>query len=246
MDLQALKELGLSEGQIKVYASVLDLGAANLNSIHEKTGIERRNIYDILNKLIERGMVSYIVEKGKKVYQCTSPSNIAEEVKAKQAALKSLEGELPKIRSLFELSKPKIRAEIYRGNESLKALLNEALEHKATYWIGGNSGVENTSLKNWFRHWMERRVEKNIMMYDLVDYGTHLEGLTPNNVSKHKKNYYKHCALPKELVSPMVVLIFGDKVAQILWSEQSFAFVIESKEITDSFMIYFKYFWREP
>ena len=93
---------------------------------------------------------------------------------------------------------------------------------------------------------MEKKFKKKKMMYDLVDYGTHLEGLTPNNVSKHKKNYYKHCALPKELVSPMVVLIFGDKVAQILWSEQSFAFVIESKEITDSFMRYFKYFWREP
>ncbi len=28
-----------------------------------------RNIYDILNKLIERGLVSYTIEKGKQTHQ---------------------------------------------------------------------------------------------------------------------------------------------------------------------------------
>ena len=41
----------------------------------------------------------------------------------------------------------------------------------------------------------------------------------------------------------MVIAVFGNKVAQILWSKQSFAFVIESDEIKDSFMRYFHYFW---
>ena len=63
MNLDNLKELGLSSGQIQVYAAVLDLGISTLNKIQEKTGIERRNIYDILNKLIEAGLISYTVEK---------------------------------------------------------------------------------------------------------------------------------------------------------------------------------------
>ena len=93
MNLENLKELGLSEGQIAVYSAVLELGISTLNGIQEKTGIERRNIYDILNKLIEKGLVSYTLEKGKKTYQCTHPNKILEEIKQKQSSLKELENQ---------------------------------------------------------------------------------------------------------------------------------------------------------
>ncbi|MFC1752364.1 TrmB family transcriptional regulator [Thermoproteota archaeon] len=246
MNLNNLTELGLSQGQIQVYSAVLELGISTLGRIQEKTGIERRNIYDILNKLIEKGLITYTVEKGKKTFQCTHPNKVDLEIKNKQEALKELKAQIPSMTALFESVKPDIRAEVFRGNEAMKALLEDMLNYKETYWIGGNAGVESTQLKNWFKHWMDRRVKKKRMMNDLVDYGTYLEDLRPGDIKTHKKNYYKYCALPKELVSPMVIVIFGNKVAQILWSRKSFAFVMESKQIKNSFMRYFNYFWQEP
>ena len=44
----------------------------------------------------------------------------------------------------------------------------------------------------------------------------------------------------------MVVIIFGNKVAQVIWGKQPFAFVLESTKIKESFMKYFNYFWKEP
>jgi len=44
----------------------------------------------------------------------------------------------------------------------------------------------------------------------------------------------------------MVIVIFGNKVAQIIWSEQSFAFIIESPKVKESFMKYFHHFWKKP
>jgi predicted transcriptional regulator len=249
MDLPELKELNLTKGQIKVYQAVLDTGIAGIQNIQEKTGLERRAIYDILNKLIEKGFTSYVEEKGHRKYQCTHPRNLKEAIQTKQNTLKELQNKLPQITDLFNYNKPKIAAEVYRGNEAMKALLNEALEHKATYWIGGNSGVEvstDENMKRWFHHWMQKRAEQKKFMYDLVDYGTNLEGLKPNDIKTHKKQYYKHNPLPKDLVSPIVIIIFGNKVAQVLWSKQSFAFVLESEEIKDSFMKYFNYFWKDP
>lgn len=245
MELENLKELDLSNGQIRVYSAVLELGISTLNKIQEKTGIERRNIYDILNKLIEKGLISYTVEKGKRTYQCTHPNKIFEEIKKKKQSLNILESQVPQIISFFEQVKPDIRAEVFRGNEALKAVMEDVLTYKASYWIGGNSGVESTPLKNWFKHWMARRVKKKHILYDLVDYGTFLEGLKPKDIKIHKKNYYKYHSLPKALRSPMVVVIFGNKVAQILWRKQSFAFVLESAEIKESFMKYFYYFWKD-
>jgi sugar-specific transcriptional regulator TrmB len=246
MNLVQLEELGFSDGQIAVYSACLTLGNTTINALQEKTGIDRRNIYDILNKLIEKGYISYTEEHGRRTYTCTHPNKIKEEIKHKRAALDTLAEQIPDAVAIYNEAKIPIGAQVYRGNEAMKALLDEALEHDASYWIGGNSGVENTNLKFWFKHWMERRVERKHAMYDLVDADSFLEGLKPNDLKKHKAQHYKYCALPKNLSSPMVVVIFGNKVAQILWSNQSFAFVLESKEIKDSFMKYFHHFWKEP
>jgi len=51
--------------------------------------------------------------------------------------------------------------------------------------------------------------------------------------------------LPKSLVFPMVIIIFGNKVAKILWRKQPFAFVLESTDIKDSYFTFFKYFWKK-
>lgn len=249
MDLETLKELGLSDGQIRVYTVIIELGISSLNKIQEKTGIERRNIYDILNKLIERGLVSYTIESGKRVYQCTHPSKLLEEIKQKEENLEKLKNEIPDIKELYNISRPDIKAEVFRGNESIKTLLNEILEHKESYWLGGNSfeyyNSVTKSLQIWFENWMKRRAEKKHWMHDLVSYGTWLEGLEPDKKKKHKEKYYKYCSLPKDIYSPMVIVIFGDKVAQILWAKQPFAFIMDSKKIRESFMKYFNHFWKE-
>lgn len=248
MNLQLLQELDLTAGQIKVYTAVLELGISTINKIHEKTGIERRNIYDILNKLIERGLISYTSESGKRTYQCTPPQKIMEEIRQKEMALQKLREELPQIKELYQLSRPEIGAEVYRGNEGIKTLLNEILEYNESYWLGGNSFENYTavpkSLLLWWEQWMMRRVEKKHYMYDLVSYGTWLKGLEPPKIQEHKKKYYQYHSLPKDLYSPLVIIIFGNKVAQVVWGEQSFAFILDSKKIRDSFKKYFDYLWR--
>ena len=249
MELKELKELGLTDGQIKVYNAILELGISSLNGIQEKTGLERRGIYDIINKLIEKGFISYTIEKGKRTYQSTHPNIILQDIKNKKKSLDALKEKVPQIADLFNLSRPEVRAEVYRGKEAFKSMHEESLQYKEQYWIGGNSQVEthvDEDMKNWFGHWMKRRAKMKRMMYDLVDYGTFLEGLEPHKIEKHKKEYYKYCQLPEHFKSPMVILIFGDKVAQILWGKQPFAFVLESKEIKESFMKYFHYFWKDP
>lgn len=243
--LDELKELGLSVGEIKVYKALLNLGVSGLNMIQQKAGMERRNIYDILNKLIEKGFVSYIQEKGKRLYKCTDPRIILEKISDKESNLNSLKKSIPEIISAFNQAKPSVSAEIYRGFEALKNLHEEILNYKECFWIGGNSGVEKTPIAQWFKHWMTRRAENKIMMYDLVDAGTFLEGFESNNSKTYKKNYYEKQELPYKLRSPMVIVIFGNKVGQILWGEQPFAIVTESTEMKESFMKYFYYFWKD-
>ena len=248
MDLGQLKELGLSVGQVAVYSAVLEIGISTLNKIQEKTGIERRNIYDILNKLIEKGLISYTIEKGKRTYQCAHPNKLLEEIEQKEIALDKLKSQIPSIKSLFDFSKPEIRAEVYRGNDAIKAVLDEVLEYKESYWLGGNNFNQRRDVQQsmviWFQNWMKRRKEKKHMMHDLIQSGTILEGLQFGNAKKQKESYLEVRQLPKDLQFPMVLVIFGNKVAQILWRKESFAFILDSQDVKQSFMKYFEHFWK--
>jgi len=53
--MQILKEIGLTETEIKVYTTLLSLGATSAGKIVEATGVYRKNLYDALNKLIDKG-----------------------------------------------------------------------------------------------------------------------------------------------------------------------------------------------
>jgi len=246
MNLEVLRKVGLSAGEVTVYQALLALGSSSMNAIQEKTGISRRNIYDILAKLIEKGLATYTLEKGKKTFQLTHPNKITSYVEEKKQALTKIEEEMaPKLPILikrFQASKSDIRAEVFRGNESIKALLEEALEYKKNYWLGGNCGLDQF-FPYWWKHYDEKRIKKKVFWYDLADYGLFLSDYEKKKLFAEK--YYELRFLPKDISSPMVIFMFGNKVAQILWSKQSFAFVLESKEVSSSFMNYFKHFWNK-
>src|SRR3989344_1655982 len=117
MALDILRKIGLSDGEIKVYGALLDLGTAPLNHIHEKVGIERRNIYDILNKLIERGLVTYITENKRRSFKLAHPNKLLGYIEEKKGELErvkaEVQSELPELIQKFSFASPEINAEIY-------------------------------------------------------------------------------------------------------------------------------------
>src|SRR3989344_1223655 len=149
MELEFLEKMGLSKGEIKVYKVILNLGICSINKIHENVGIERRNIYDILNKLIDRGLISYVTENKKRLFQITHPNKILGYIDEKKGDLEKIKNEVkksfPDLLEKFESKKPEIKAEIYRGKEGIKAVWEDMLNYKENYFIG--SGRHAMKLK---------------------------------------------------------------------------------------------------
>jgi len=55
--VKSLTDFGLSVNQAKVYLSIIHLGSATVNSISKDTGLHRQDIYKILPKLEETGLI---------------------------------------------------------------------------------------------------------------------------------------------------------------------------------------------
>jgi sugar-specific transcriptional regulator TrmB len=241
MDLSKLRKIGLSDGEITVYQAILNIGSSSINSIHERVGIERRNIYDILNKLIGKGLVSYITESGKRTYQITHPNKIISYIEEQEQGLhdtkKSVEGILPSLINTFESEKPQIRAEVFRGKEGIKAVFEDMLNYKECRFIGGGWYIVH-ELPFYWASYNRRRIENKVKWFNLVRHELAKEA-TPEG------KYISVKFLPKEFSgNPNVIFIYGNKVVNVLWGKEFFAFMVESKEVSENYRRYFDYLWK--
>ena len=61
MNLKQLKELGFTDGEIKVYGALIKLQKSTITKIIEHSGVSSSKVYLILDKLVHRGLVNYIM-----------------------------------------------------------------------------------------------------------------------------------------------------------------------------------------
>lgn len=67
--LEVLEELGFEEREAKIYLSLLQEQEQTALSLARKTNIDRTTIYDILEKLIQKGIVSLITKNDSKTFK---------------------------------------------------------------------------------------------------------------------------------------------------------------------------------
>ena len=84
----ALQEADLTGNEAKIYLALLELGSALAGEITKKSGINRTNVYDALDRLIEKGIVSYVITANRKYFEATNPERIISYLEEKENAIK--------------------------------------------------------------------------------------------------------------------------------------------------------------
>ena len=237
-----LQDIGLSERESKAYLSLLRKGKSSIGFIVQDSGIPRSKIYEVLNRLIEKGLVSFALEGKIKVFFAVPPKRLNEfiedEIEKKQSKLKEI------IEKLEEI-KPKssgYSVEILVGKRGLKAFFNMLLDIKkgeTIYQIGYYKLPEITSEEFWEK-FHEKRVEKGI-------YAKALHYHEAWEKTKHKpREKMEKRPLPKGFESPLVIVFAGDIVGNIIiTSQEQIVFLIKSKEVTENYTKYFDLLWKD-
>ena len=76
MNTEALQKIGLTQNEIKIYIDLLTSGASTAYDIGKRTGIYRVHVYDKVEQLMDKGLVTHVYRGAKKVFQATHPSKI--------------------------------------------------------------------------------------------------------------------------------------------------------------------------
>ena len=102
MEDRILEEIGLTHNEIIVYKTLLQLGQTTAGPLTKKSGIHRSRVYESLNKLINKGLVSYSIKANIKYFSAQNPETIIDFLEEKKKAVKEI---LPELKSL-QIFKP--------------------------------------------------------------------------------------------------------------------------------------------
>ena len=67
MEIENLVELGFNKNEAIVLLALLKVGKSDANQIIKATKFHKNIVYDNLEKLIDKGLITFIKEKGRKV-----------------------------------------------------------------------------------------------------------------------------------------------------------------------------------
>ena len=241
MHQEVLEKLGLAVNEAKVYEVLLGLGLTTANRIALEAKLQRRNVYDTLKKLQEKGLCSEISEEGVLKFKAISPHRLMDFVKEKESMLEQV---LPSLVKKYEGSTPVEQTIVYKGIDSVKNVYWDMIKEGKDLWVLGGRGNWLDSRWRYFLPKMERERIKKGIKYRHIFYNDLKDPKHPNHrITKILKGN-KYRFLPKDFTSTCSIEIYGNRVASMYWGEEPLVVVVISDKIAEGYRKYFDFIWQ--
>jgi len=244
MDKQILKDIGLSEGEIKVYLALLTLGDAKKTELAKASGVSSSKVYEICGRLQKKGVVGSILKDKKTHFRAMEPKRLLDFFNEKTANIERQKKELEKAIPLLEhMGKAQDnKAVLYEGLGAIKNfyrnLLEELKRGEEYAVIGVNYGDRLPGVQEFFENFHRQRAKKGIKVKMLVNKDA--KTALVRTAHAHAEIRY----LPQYLMSNTIILFYHNKCFMFFLAKDAVGLLIENKEITKGFQTYFDAFWR--
>ena len=231
MDIyEKLQEAGLTGNEAKVYLELLKKGELSANQTAKNLGIDRTLTYTILNHLIEKGQVSYVIKKNKKFFSCSNPENLLNPIKKKEVLLLDLIKELSNVRKQEQQG---TEINVYEGKEGLRNFINLALKEKE-FCAFGSTGRAFYALYEMPA--IAKKIDKSNTRVRIIGNKKY----RGTEAFKFKKMEFRYLDAESEATTS----IFGDYVSIHLIKDKPIIIIIKNKDIAQSYKNYFELLWK--
>jgi len=229
---EKLTKIGLTSNQSKIYLSVLKLRKATIKEIAKDCGFHRTNIYDIIEELKEKGVITFAKEGKSTYYSAIDPKNLSVLIDEKKEILNNI---LPALEGLFNFSQDSINVQVYKGEQGMKIAFNNILKTKNKKYYGLNiKGQLREQLPIYAAQFYRIMKEKNISYkgiytkeYTVKGYKTDIRYIDP------------------KYDTPVATHIYDDVVLIQIWQPTMIAIEIKSQQIADAYKDHFDIMWKE-
>ncbi len=237
MEYGELKQLGLSENEIKVYIAVLELGTVKAGSIAKRVPLPRTTIYGVLKSLIEKGIASYVIKSGVKYFTATDPKRLLSIQQEKAEIIKKL---LPQLEIIKQTVNETPTIELYTGKLGIKTLFEDMLRTKQTICGYGNTRLMVDLLGHFVPNYIKRRIKQQIFFQLITE-----ESEASIKMKAEDRNSLRETRFLNKLrETTNAIYIYGKKVAIItLLKKEPVGILIENEEVKKSQEIIFEILW---
>jgi sugar-specific transcriptional regulator TrmB len=233
---EALEGIGLSKNEVKVYLALLDLGHSTAGSISEMAKIHRTNVYDALERLIEKGLVTYIIEEKTRFFDAVNPNRLYDILKEREVKLKGI---LPQLLLTRKFAKEHGKVNVYEGVNVFYSILETFLTLKEPIYSVGIPPEAPKMMGPIINEFHKKRIKSKIHMYHIYNDDARERCLEIN-----KLKFTEARSLPNVFASPMSINICKDHVVLVPWTHHALIIKIKNSEIADAFHQYFKILWN--
>jgi sugar-specific transcriptional regulator TrmB len=119
-----LEEIGLNRSESKAYLALLELGSASAGAITDKSQVSPSKIYGVLERLLKKGLASYILKAKTRYYSPASPEKLKDYLEKEQEMVlrrgERLSAMLPALKRFQKASEDHQEAEIFVGFPAMK------------------------------------------------------------------------------------------------------------------------------
>jgi sugar-specific transcriptional regulator TrmB len=237
---QSLIKWGLTDRESRVYNSLIKKVESTVYELALDTKIPRTTVYETLENLSNKGLISYSRKNGIKYFFAETPNRLMKILEEKMAMTKEL---LPILLAMPpESTSPTVK--VYIGAEGKKKVLDDILEtlkrtNQMEFYVIPGIELYN-DLPEYMRKWIKEKETMNL--HSLVITGDNPEHVAPKMYQNSKLRETR--LIPFDYISLTGTNIYQGKVA--LYSkvgEVEHSMIIESPSIYDAFKKFFMFMW---
>lgn len=239
-----LRELGLTDGEIRVYLALVELGSVTVGPIIDRAQVSSSKVYVILEKLIQKGLVHYIVKEKTKYFQASQPVSLIDYADLKEKRIKetkqALQEVVGEIQALQDVKKEVEEAKIYRGYKALKTAWMEAIKTipaQGEYYFMSVGYGDDPYLKRFFENVAGELKKRKIKIRGIAN-------------MKEKKLYqrdYERLGYEMrytKIVWPSDLSVAGNCLLLLVWDKKEpVVYSLHSQTLVRSYLQFLKAIW---
>tara|TARA_Y100000310_G_C20526798_1_gene736448 strand:+ start:24 stop:785 length:762 start_codon:yes stop_codon:yes gene_type:complete len=249
MKITNLKKIGLTEGEIKVYNALLEIGECTKTRLTKKAEVSPSKIYDITDRLIRKGIVSSVKKRGITHFKAADPNRLRDFIEKKEEEIKQekniVEDILPSLMAKYNESNEDISIEVFHGWKGLKTAfltLENSMKNKDTSYVFGASVGLNPKQGDIFWKQHQLRVEKRGFKVKIIFNEDMKKGRKQRHEYYDNHPIHKIKYLHQETMNEFY--IYKEHVLTLISLKKPIGILIKNKETVDAYRKFFETMWK--
>ena len=244
MDTKILEKIGFTEGEVRVYLALLELGSSSTGHIIDKSHITSSKVYLILERLEQKGLVSHVIRNNVKYFQVADPNRLLDYLAKKKEELESDTENIKKIIPALKLKREMFHelqeTTMYQGFKGFQTSLEEFIADIKTgeeFVVFGAKGPFGKEFETFIKHFYEGKEKKGIKTRSIY-----------NSKFRNVLTLYKNLKLTEvrfiDGIVPSTIVITKGKVLIICYGDDPRQVLIKSTPMAESFYQFFESMWE--